>query len=121
MELLTNPITYIVGFIILALALEFRKNGFKNSSPKSSEPNKTSYTKKPTYASSGLPKQKKTPTRARTSKGKFVADDPTTPQNEAWEGGKAPKKTATKKTAKKKVAKKKVAKKTTTKKSPTKN
>ena len=103
MELLTNPITYIVGFIILALALEFRKNGFKNSSPKSSEPNKTSRTSKPT--------------RARTSKGKFVADDPTTPKNEAWEGGKAPKKKATRKTAKKKVAKKKVAKKTTTKKS----
>ena len=58
MELLTNPITYIVGFIVLALALEFRKNGFKNSSPKSAEPNKTSYTKKPTYSSSGLPKQK---------------------------------------------------------------
>jgi len=105
MELLTNPITYIVGFIILALALEFRKNGFKkNSSPKPSEPNKTSYPKKPTYASSGLPKQKKTPTRARTKKGKFVADDPTTPQNEAWEGGKAPKKKSSstaRKTAKK--------------------
>jgi hypothetical protein len=112
MELLTNPITYIVGFIILALALEFRKNGFKNSSPKPSEPNKTSYAKKPTYASSGLPKQKKTPTRARTKKGKFVADDPTTPQNEAWEGGKAPtKKKATRKTAKKRVAKKTTAKK----------
>jgi|TARA_X000000950_G_scaffold282040_1_gene380023 hypothetical protein len=90
MELLTNPITYIVGFIILALALEFRKNGFKNSSPKSSKPNKTSYTKKPTYSSSGLPKQKT---------------------------ASAPKKKATKKTAKKKVAKKKVARKTTTKKS----
>ena len=94
MELLTNPITYIVGFIVLALALEFRKNGFKNSSSKSSKPNKTSYTKKPTYASSGLPKQK----TASTTK-------------------KAP----TKKTAKKKVAKKRVAKKTTPKKSPNKN
>jgi hypothetical protein len=84
MELLTNPITYIVGFIILALALEFRKNGFKNSSPKSSEPNKTSYKKKPTYASSGLPKQK---------------------------NASAKKKTPTKKTAKKKVAKKTTTKK----------
>ena len=103
MELLTNPITYIVGFIILALALEFRKNGFKNSSPKSAEPNKTSHTSKPK--------------RARTSKGKFVADDPTTPKNEAWEGGKAPKKKTPRKTAKKKVARKRVSKKTTTKKS----
>ena len=89
MELLTNPITYIVGFIILALALEFRKNGFKNSSPKSSEPNKTSYKKKTTYASSGLPKQKNASTTKKTAK----------------------------KTAKKKVAKKRVTKKTTTKKS----
>ena len=99
MELLTNPITYIVGFIVLALALEFRKNGFKNSSPKSSKPNKTSRT--------SMPK------RARTSKGKFVADNPSTPKNEAWQGGKAPKKKATRKTA----TKKRVAKKTTTKKS----
>tara|TARA_E500000318_G_scaffold110626_1_gene126656 strand:- start:373 stop:642 length:270 start_codon:yes stop_codon:yes gene_type:complete len=84
MELLTNPITYIVGFIILALALEFRKNGFKNSSPKSSEPNKTSYKKKPTYASSGLPKQKNASTTKKTPK----------------------KKTATKKTATKRTNKK---------------
>jgi len=33
------------------------------------------------------------PTRARTETGKFVADDPSTPDvNEAWKGGKAPKK-----------------------------
>jgi hypothetical protein len=33
------------------------------------------------------------PTRARTKTGKFVADDPSTPDvNEAWKGGKAPKK-----------------------------
>ncbi len=33
------------------------------------------------------------PKRARTKKGKLIADDPATKEvNEAWEGGKAPKK-----------------------------
>jgi hypothetical protein len=50
-------------------------------------------------------KQEK-PKRARAG-GKFVADDPTTPENEAWVGGKAPAKiTATKKPARKKNEKK---------------
>lgn len=55
------------------------------------------------------------PKRARKD-GKFVADDPSTPDiNEAWVGGKAPKKTTKKKkVTKKKTAKKKVAKKKTT-------
>lgn len=36
---------------------------------------------------------KSAPKRARDSKGKLKADDPSTPDvNEAWEGGKAPKK-----------------------------
>lgn len=104
MELLTNPILWL-GVAIVVIALIESKR--QKSSPKCQGANKTSCTSKPT--------------RARTSKGKFVADDPTTPKNEAWEGGKTPKKNPTKKTAKKKVAKKKVAKKTTTKKSPTKN
>ena len=44
------------------------------------------------------------PKRARTKKGTYVADDKSTPDvNEAWEGGKAPKKKAT---AKKPAAKK---------------
>tara|TARA_R110002050_G_scaffold28015_1_gene72368 strand:+ start:517 stop:789 length:273 start_codon:yes stop_codon:yes gene_type:complete len=45
-----------------------------------------------------------TPKRARTPKGKLKSDDPSTPEvNEAWEGGKAPKKKApAKKKAKKK-------------------
>jgi len=43
--------------------------------------------------------------RTRTKKGKFVADDPRTPQNEAWVGGKSPKKKAAKKTTKKAVKK----------------
>ena len=44
-----------------------------------------------------------TPTRVRNKAGKFVADDPSTPDvNEAWVGGKAPKKKAK---AKKKVSK----------------
>ena len=55
--------------------------------------------------------------RARDDKGHYVADDPNTPDvNEAWEGGKAPKK-KTKTSAKKKTVKKKtVSKKKTTKK-----
>ena len=55
--------------------------------------------------------------RARDNKGHYVADDPNTPDiNEAWEGGKAPKK-KTKTSAKKKTVKKKtVSKKKTTKK-----
>ena len=53
--------------------------------------------------------------RARNEKGQLMADDPSTPDvNEAWEGGKAPKKKATKK---KSTAKKTTAKKTTKKKS----
>ena len=31
-----------------------------------------------------------TPKRARNKKGQLVADDPSTPENEAWEGGVAP-------------------------------
>ena len=105
MELLTNPITWLLVAIVVVAVIETKKA--KNRSTKCQGANKTSCTSKPT--------------RARTSKGKFVADDPTTPKNEAWEGGKAPKKKATKKTAKKKVAKKRVAKKTTPKKSATKS
>lgn len=41
------------------------------------------------------------PKRARNAKGHLKADDPSTPENEAWEGGVAPKK----KKAKKKNAK----------------
>tara|TARA_Y100001973_G_scaffold56719_1_gene83712 strand:- start:131 stop:502 length:372 start_codon:yes stop_codon:yes gene_type:complete len=47
--------------------------------------------------------------RARNDKGQLIGDDPDTPDvNEAWEGGKAPKKktTAKKKTTKKKTTKK---------------
>lgn len=44
------------------------------------------------------------PKRARNKKGQLVGDDPSTPDvNEAWEGGKAPKKTTKKKTTKKKA------------------
>lgn len=32
------------------------------------------------------------PKRARNSKGHYIKDDPSTPQNEAWVGGKSPKK-----------------------------
>ena len=54
------------------------------------------------------------PKRARDDKGHYVADDLSTPDvNEAWEGGKAPKKA----TKKKSTAKKTTAKKTTKKKS----
>ena len=51
--------------------------------------------------------------RARDEDGHFVADDPNTPENEAYVGGKAP---AKKKAAKKKPAKKKATKKKATKK-----
>ena len=88
MELLTNPLTWLIVAIIGVAIYETKKS--KNCSTKSCDANKTSYTNKPTYANSGLPKQKTAST---------------------------PKKKATKKTAKKKVAKKRVAKKTTTKKS----
>ena len=114
MELLTNPIIWLLTAIVVVAIIETKKS--KKCSTKSKGANKTSYATKPTYASSGLKKKKKTPTRAR-KKGKFVADDPTTPQNEAWEGGKAPtKKKATRKTAKKRVAKKTTAKKSSAKK-----
>ena len=35
----------------------------------------------------------KKPVRARNKKGQLVGDDPNTPENEAWVGGVAPKKT----------------------------
>ena len=48
------------------------------------------------------------PKRARNKKGQLQGDDPSTPDvNEAWEGGKAPKKTTKKKTTAKKTTKKK--------------
>ena len=60
------------------------------------------------------------PKRARDDKGHYVADDLSTPDiNEAWEGGKAPKKKTKKAVAKKKTTAKKktVAKKKAIKKS----
>ena len=56
---------------------------------------------------------KKTPQRAKNEKGQFLADDPATPENEAWVGGKTPakKKPAAIKSAKKPAAKKAPAKK----------
>ena len=46
--------------------------------------------------------------RSRNDKGQLVADDPSTPDvNEAYVGGKAPKKKATKKTTAKKTTTKK--------------
>ena len=38
------------------------------------------------------------PKRARNADGTLKADDPSTPENEAWEGGKAPRKPRGKKT-----------------------
>jgi hypothetical protein len=47
------------------------------------------------------------PERAKDATGKFVADDPATPENEAWVGGQAPaRKPAAIKAAKKPAAKK---------------
>ena len=43
-------------------------------------------------------KEAVTPKRARNAKGHYIKNDPNTPENEAWEGGKAPpKKTTTRK------------------------
>jgi len=41
------------------------------------------------------------PKRARDDNGHFIADDPSTPENEAWEGGVAPKRTTRKRRSKK--------------------
>ena len=62
---------------------------------------------------SRLPEPEVEVKRARGPKGRLKADDPSTPENEAWEGGKAPKKKAPakKKAAKKKAPAKKKAKK----------
>ena len=96
--LLLNPLTWIVAFIILGLAYElFWGKRLKKSSTKCCESNKTSTPSKPK--------------RARTKKGKYVADNPKTAKNEAWVGGKAPKKKATKKTPKKKAVIKRTPKK----------
>jgi hypothetical protein len=97
--LLTSPLTYIV-LAIIGLTIYQLKKG--KSSTKCCGSNKTS--------------TPSTPKRARKG-GKFVADDPTTPQNEAWVGGKAPKKKAIKKTPRKKTPRKKAIKKRTPKKS----
>jgi hypothetical protein len=102
--LVLSPTTYIV-LVIIALTIVGLKKG--KSSPKCCEPNKTS--------------TPSTPKRAR-NKGKFVADDPKTPQNEAWVGGKAPKRKPTKKTsAKKTPIKRKATKKAVIKRTPKKS
>ena len=92
--LVSSPTTYIV-LVIIALTIVGLKR--EKSSPKCCESNKTSSPSKPK--------------RARKN-GKYVGDDPKTAKNEAWVGGKAPKKKAVKKTP----AKKTPAKKTPTKK-----
>ena len=102
--LLTSPMTYIILAVVVLAIFKIKKG---KSSTKCCGSNKTSTPSKPK--------------RARTNKGKFVADDPKTPQNEAWVGGKAPKKKATRKTPTKKRATKKTATKRTPKKSGTKN
>ena len=97
--LVSSPTTYIVLLIIVLTIVGLK---MEKSSPKCCGSNKTSSSK---------------PKRARGKKGKYVGDDPKTAKNEAWVGGKAPKKKATKKTpAKKTPAKKTPAKKTPTKK-----
>ena len=98
--LVTNPMTYIVLVIIALTIVELKR---KKSSTKCCEANKTSSPSKPK--------------RARKN-GKYVGDNPKTAKNEAWVGGKAPKKKATKKATKKAVKKpvKKAVKKRTPKK-----
>lgn len=92
--LVSSPTTYIVLLIIGMTIYQLKKG---KSSPKCCEPNKTSTPSKPK--------------RARKN-GKYVGDDPKTAKNEAWVGGKAPKKKAIKKTPTKKAVKKAVKKRT---------
>ena len=98
--LVSSPTTYIV-LLIIVLTIVGLKNG--KSSTKCCESNKTSTPSKPK--------------RARTKSGRYVKDNPKTAKNEAWVGGKAPKKKATKKTPVKKQPSKKRAIKRTPKKS----
>lgn len=88
--LVSSPTTYIV---LLVIALTIVGLKMEKSSPKCCGSNKTSSSSKPK--------------RARGKKGKYLGDDPKTPKNEAWKGGKAPKKKATKKTPVKKAPVKK--------------
>ena len=90
--LVSSPTTYIVLAIIALTIVELKRSTNCCKANKTSSPSK--------------------PKRARGKKGKYLADDPTTPnKNEAWEGGKAPKKRAKKKTATKKAVKKRTPKK----------
>ena len=91
--LVSSPTTYIV-LLIIAMTIYQLKKG--KSSTKCCETNKTSTPSKPK--------------RARKN-GKYVGDNPKTAKNEAWVGGKAPKKKATKKTPTKKAVKKRTPKK----------
>ncbi len=75
--LVSSPTTYIVLLIVILTIVGLKKG---KSSPKCCEPNKTSSSSKPK--------------RARTKSGRYVKDNPKTAKNEAWVGGKAPKKKA---------------------------
>jgi hypothetical protein len=100
--LVSSPTTYVFLLVIVLTIIGLK---MEKSSPKCCEPNKTSSSSKPK--------------RARGKKGKYLADDPKTAKNEAWKGGKAPKKKATKKApAKKAPAKKTPAKKAVKKRTP---
>ena len=92
MELLTNPIIWLLGAIIVVAVIETKKPKIAHRSRQSQIRHHT---------------RKSQPTQVVAYRSKKTAST-------RW-------KTATKKTAKKKVAKKKVAKKTTTKKSATKS
>ena len=98
--LVSSPTTYIVLLVIVLTIVGLK---MEKSSPKCCGSNKTSSPSKPK--------------RARKN-GKYVGDDPKTAKNEAWVGGKAPKKKATKKAVKKTPAKKTPAKKSVKKRTP---
>ena len=97
--LVSSPTTYILLLVIVLTIVGLK---MEKSSPKCCGSNKTSSTNKPK--------------RARGQKGKYKADNPKTAKNEAWVGGKAPKKKAVKKTPAKKTPAKKAVKKRTPKK-----
>lgn len=94
MLILIGIVAAIIAVVIVAnWRLELFKLDLKDElgKVKVSEPDKVSEPV-PTPAPAPAPEAEVKPQRARDSKGKFIKDNPTTPQNEAWEGGTKPSK-----------------------------
>lgn len=63
----------------LAVAHEYNQAAAAATAPETAPPAPVAAPKKPAPSSARV--------RARTAAGAFVADDPSTPENEAWEDG----------------------------------